>query len=255
MAAVIPPVINGSGRSEQEWSHSSRLQSLAETSVSRLLADAQRLVIVSPHPDDEVLGCGGLIASIGVQAGGSLPVLILSASDGEAAYVEDPAWPPEKLAPVRRQELRSALVALGAASAQVVSLDLGDGALGARGPALQEALMRHVRATDLVLVTYAGDGHPDHEACSRAASAAAELRGARLMQYPIWAWHWSDPNSAPFLDDAVKLPLSDAALEMKRNAIGQFRTQTGHSDPAPAQPILPQWALARFFRTFEVFIP
>lgn len=255
MAPVVEAVISGCGRSEQEWSRSAPLQTLAQTSVDGLLADAQRLVVVSPHPDDEVLGCGGLIASLMQQRAGATPLLILSASDGEAAYADDPSWPPDRLAAARRQELIDALAALGAASARVVSLALGDGALSARREALQAALAQQLRASDLVLVTYAGDGHPDHQACAQAAVAAAALCGARLVQYPIWAWHWSDPDSAPFLRGALKLALSETARERKRHAIAQFRTQTGHSDPTPRAPILPPWALARFHRPFEVFLP
>jgi hypothetical protein len=43
----------------------------------------------------------------------------------------------------------------------------------------------------------AGDGHPDHESVGRAAPCHRTYRAA-LLEYPIWMWHWADPD-----DDAV----------------------------------------------------
>jgi len=40
----------------------------------------QKLLVVAPHPDDEVLGCGGLIKKI-KQAGGNVSVLYLTVGD------------------------------------------------------------------------------------------------------------------------------------------------------------------------------
>ena len=59
------------------------------------------LLIISPHPDNEVLAAGGLI-HMWKQAGRR--VTILSLTDGEAAY---PHW--RRLAQVRREELKEAL--------------------------------------------------------------------------------------------------------------------------------------------------
>src|SRR3990167_7683423 len=40
----------------------------------------QRLLVIAPHPDDEVIGCGGLIAKI-KEAGGKVYVLFLTVGD------------------------------------------------------------------------------------------------------------------------------------------------------------------------------
>ncbi|MFQ3611471.1 MAG: PIG-L family deacetylase, partial [Fimbriimonadales bacterium] len=41
----------------------------------------QRLLIIAPHPDDEVLGCGGLIAEA-VRQGSAVRVVAITAGDG-----------------------------------------------------------------------------------------------------------------------------------------------------------------------------
>jgi hypothetical protein len=63
------------------------------------------IVVVSPHPDDEVLGAGGLICSA-ARAGQNL--IVLSVTDGEAAY---PDW--KGLDRIRQREVSDALNVLG----------------------------------------------------------------------------------------------------------------------------------------------
>src|SRR6201996_5368876 len=53
-------------------------------------------IVVAPHPDDETLGAGGMIAA---QCEAGVPVFIIAVSDGEAAYQNFP-----DLAALRRAE-------------------------------------------------------------------------------------------------------------------------------------------------------
>lgn len=251
MAALKGQRIQGQGNSEDDWAASQALQALPQTTLEGLMGHCTRLVVVAPHPDDEVLGCGGLMASA-IDAGYGLDVVSLT--DGEAAYPGDPGWPAARLGPARRVELRHAVLALGGDPERIAHAGLGDGQLGAR---LAEALaaLDRLSRQDAVLVTWACDGHPDHEAAAEAARMACARSGARLVQYPVWAWHWADPRAAAFLrPGAVRLPLSQATLARKRAAIAAFRTQTGQASPAPAAPILPARVLSRFLRPYEVYL-
>ncbi|MFW9439431.1 PIG-L deacetylase family protein [Xanthomonas euvesicatoria] len=252
MAAVRGEQIAGQGVSEQRWRASRQLNALLTSSLDQLLGTATRVVVVSPHPDDEVLGCGGLLA-MAIASGRQ--VLIISVTDGEAAYPQDDAWPPARLAAARREELRDALACLGIDPSSIVRLDAGDGQVRAGIDALGARLAELLQPRDVVLVTYARDGHPDHEACADAASAAVARCGARLIQFPIWAWHWDDPDHSQMLASATRLVLSADAHAAKLQAMSAFKTQTGHVTPALRNPILPDWALARFRRDFEVYLP
>jgi len=251
MDAVRGERIAGQGNSESVWQGASALKSLPESSLAHLLGGACRLVIVAPHPDDEILGCGGLIATA-VAAG--YDVLLIALTDGEAAYPEDRHWHPRALAPVRRAELVAAGRELGVQAGQVIHLGFPDGQLRTHCHEAANAVAAYLQSTDAVFVTWRNDGHPDHEAAADAVALAAEDTGAMRIEYPIWAWHWADPIDAPFLGSrSVRLPLSAESAAAKRRALDCFRTQTGQCEPAPAQPVLPAHVLARFKRDFEVY--
>ncbi len=46
-----------------------------------------------------------------------------------------------------------------------------------------------------------GDGHRDHRIAGEVAAEVADRLGLRLLEYPVWLWHWADPG-----DDAVPWP-------------------------------------------------
>ncbi|XHH28232.1 PIG-L deacetylase family protein [Xanthomonas euroxanthea] len=244
--------IEGAGTPEAAWRAAPCLSALPRVTLPQLLQGSQRLVVVAPHPDDEVLGCGGLIAA--ARAAG-MPVLIIALTDGEQAYPDEPGWRPQVLGPARRLELDAAAQQLGVLPSALIHLALGDGALAACEARMAEAIGSLITAQDTVLVTWERDGHPDHEAASRATRAACKAQSARRLQYPVWAWHWSRPEDAVFGDGtAVRLDLAPAVLRAKQDAIACFATQLGHCTPAVADPILPPSVLERFARPFEVFI-
>jgi len=152
------------------------------------------VLVVSPHPDDETLAVGGLLHDL-VAAGWR--VRLASVTDGEAAY---PAV--SGLGALRRRELASALDRLGIADATVIHrLELPDGRVAQCQAALEERLTPLVAGMSWVLAPWGDDGHPDHEACGRAAAAVVARGGGGQMRFPairffpIWAWQWAAPAS------------------------------------------------------------
>ncbi len=205
-----------------------------------------RVVCVAPHPDDEVLAVGGLLALLA--AAGSR-VEVLAVTDGEASNPGGslaPAW----LAQLRVRETERALDALGV-SAPVRRLGLPDGGADALVAPVLAALRRLSPATWL-LAPWAMDGHPDHEAVGRASAQAAVQTAARLLAYPVWAWHWAQPVDLPWSQASLAV-LPGPVLRRKQEAIGQFRTQIRPIGPRPEDaPVLPAHVLARFARPYEV---
>jgi len=214
------------------------------------------LLVLVAHPDDETLGAGGLIATAAA-AGAVVHVLI--ASDGEASHPQSATHTGAQLAAIRRTEAEAALRRL-APSAVATFLALPDGRLAEQEGALADAVRDHLLGPCLLVSTWAGDGHPDHAACARAAAAACAGRSDVVRwQFPIWAWHWADPAAAPgraFAEQrCVRLDLDPAARAAKTRAIACYPSQHEPLSDLPGdEAILPPDVLAHFRHDNEVFI-
>jgi LmbE family N-acetylglucosaminyl deacetylase len=103
--------------------------------VGSLLGHETRLMVFSPHPDDEVLGAGGLIQRV-LSMGGKVKVVFLTNGDGfpEGVEKEDHITHPKaedyrKYGEERKQEALEALAVLGLTAQDVVFLGFPDGGL------------------------------------------------------------------------------------------------------------------------------
>ncbi|WP_422506255.1 PIG-L deacetylase family protein [Stenotrophomonas sp. GZD-301] len=244
--------ISGPGNREADWDRSGWLRALPAREASAVLTGIRRLVVVSPHPDDEVLGCAGLMQAA---LGHDIDVHVVSVTDGEACYPDQPLWPAARLRDARRRELADAMRLLGMDATHVTTLGLPDGAVATHEADLAAELAAHLVTGDLLVAPWIHDAHPDHDATGRAALAAAASRGVAVLQYPVWAWHWLDPDAmtAPW-PAAARIPLCAASLCRKQRALDAFATQTGAVDGLACAPILPDHVTARFRRPFEVLI-
>ena len=243
-------LIRGRGTGEAAWQAWPGWQRMPRATLEDLVPEGHRLVVVAPHPDDEVLGAGGVLAAA-AEAG--YPILVVAVSDGGASHPGSTRWPPELLVPQRIAERQNAMRTLGIDSSQVLALHLPDGDLGTHMHQLTSQLTDILSATDVVISPWQWDGHPDHEAVAAATMTASDASGSTPLQVPIWGWHWVDPKASAFPEDrAVRFDLSAAALARKRSAVRCFVSQlTG--DPSTGEgPILPEWVLKRLLRNCEV---
>ncbi|WP_405161390.1 PIG-L family deacetylase [Nocardia sp. NBC_01499] len=214
----------------------------------------RHLIVVAPHPDDEVLGVGGLIA---LARSRDLPVTVVTVTDGEASHPGSPTCSPSELADLRVAESRRAAAELGAEPP--IRLGIGDGRIAADEAAvtgaLSEVLAECGHAGAWCATTWRRDGHPDHEAVGRAAAAACAGTATRLLEFPVWMWHWATPEHPVVpASRARTLTLPGTAVDAKLRAISQFRSQILPMSADPAdQPILPPHVLDRFTGNTETF--
>jgi len=241
----IEPLLGTPEADWERWSASARA-GWPELDLDALLG--QPIVVLAAHPDDEVLGAGGLVSLL-ASAGAHLR--FVWATDGEASHPGSSAAGVRGLAGTRRAESAAALDRLGAAAASRVRLELPDGGLAQR----EDDLVRRLRCVtgpdDLVITPWRGDAHPDHDACGRAAAAVT----SRLMEYPVWAWHWARPDDdrVPW-DRAVRVDLPAGVRARKAAAVSCFASQVRSLGPEPTDgPVLPPGVLAHFARDYEVF--
>ncbi len=214
------------------------------------------LLVLAPHPDDETLGCGGLIAEACAR-GEDVRVVILT--DGAGSHPASKAFPPARLAALRQAEARAAAAALGLSEDRITFLDLRDGAAPREGPSF-DALAARVAAlmtrfgVGTICATWGHDPHPDHLAAHLIAAAAARRAAARHLAYPIWGW--ALPAATRLPDPALRGARLDISrnLPAKRRAIAAHGSQIGGAitdDPASR---VPEKLLANFREPFEVFL-
>ena len=86
-------------------------------------AQHRKILVVAPHPDDETLGCGGLL-SLSAQTGSTAYIVFVT--DGAASHRGSRAWPPARLVAQREREACRALACLGLGHAPRLFLRLPD---------------------------------------------------------------------------------------------------------------------------------
>ncbi|NGZ84535.1 PIG-L family deacetylase [Duganella sp. SAP-35] len=245
--------IEGHGTPDAAWQAWGGLADLPPVSAATLVPPGGRAIIIAPHPDDEVLACGGLMQLLHAQ--GTRTVL-LAVTDGDGSHPGSALLPPAALARLRPQETLAALRVLGldTATPQVVRARIADGRVSAEIEQLQTLLQQLLRPGDTVFVTWRQDGHPDHEACGLAAALAARLCRATLVEMPVWSWHWAAPGDARMpWRRARRLELSPEVMQRKRQAVACFLTQL-QDDPSTGKPaILPPHVLARLLHPYEIY--
>lgn len=215
-------------------------------------SDGDRVVVLAAHPDDETLGAGGLIAACAAR---QIQIDVVIASDGSASHPLSPTTQPDQLARIRRGEVRAA-VQLLAPDARIHFLGLSDGQLMAQRPLLSELIQQFIPGASHLVSPWDGDQHPDHEACALVAAQIAQKFAAQHWQYPIWAWHWADPDSQDIPRAQLhQLALSETELALKRRALDCHTSQHSPLSAAPGdEAILSAAMLAHFDRPFEAFI-
>ena len=230
-----------------------RVRQLPQRGLPEVLAGAPALV-VAPHPDDESLGCGGLIAEA-VATG--CPVHVLVVTDGAGSHPG--VFPPDELRRLRQRETVAAVAVLGLRAEHVTFWTVPDGHAPRHGRAARRlasslaGLVRELGART-ILTAWDFDSHPDHVAAYTYARLAAGRGGVAVFAYPVWAWTLRPRLAVPNRPLAgFNLPVW-AHLDAKRAAVMCHGSQTGAATPAGAGFALTDGQLAAMIKGNEPFI-
>jgi LmbE family N-acetylglucosaminyl deacetylase len=191
---------------------------------------ATSLVVIAPHPDDDVLGCGALIARVAPR----LPVRVVYVTDGTASHDGSPTYPPERLRGVREREARRALCQLGVATPPIF-LRWPDGTVPLAGDPAAKPLLAALRAAILpeedvaVAMPWRRDPHCDHRGATSLVEAVLRDRPrAARFEYAVWLGVIGDASDAPGPGEGTVIELESRPwLRAKRAALREHRSQLG----------------------------
>ena len=216
-------------------------------------------LVLAPHPDDESLGCGGLIALLREKG---KEVFVLFITDGSLSHPNSVKYPAAKLAAVRREEAIEALRVLNVPESNVFFLNKKDGFLPAEGePGFeQNSTQLHVITAllrpDFILVPYSKDPHRDHRATAQMLKHVAQKNhlSFRVLQYVIWLHERGEESDLPN-ENALRFADVTRYLPQKEKAIRQHLSQTTRLiDDDPQGFILSPEVLSHFITAKEYYI-
>jgi LmbE family N-acetylglucosaminyl deacetylase len=201
------------------------------------LLGAATCLVLAPHPDDESLGCGGLIAAC---CADGRPPLVVILTDGSMSHPTSRQYPPANLVGLRESEAARAVDILGLPAGRLIFLREQDARAPHQGPAFDSLVHRLVELVQAfrccaVLMPWRHDPHPDHRAAAMIGGETARITGIRRLEYPIWGW--TLPDDAPVENATTPGWRLDVAahLPAKRRAIAAHASQYGGlitDDPA-----------------------
>lgn len=183
------------------------------------LPAARKVLVLAPHPDDEIFGCGGAIALYAQQA---VPVHVHILTDG-GGYA--PQSQRAAISATRHAESRQALAGLGA------GIDCEFGPYQDRGLLTESGLIAHMLALleqhqpQVVIAPSPWEIHPDHQACARAAAAAVTLWRRRVQaDVGLMLYEIGSPLRANLLLDITSV------WDVKEQAMQSFASQLEQQD-------------------------
>ncbi|MCZ6597172.1 MAG: PIG-L family deacetylase [Planctomycetota bacterium] len=178
-----------------------------------------RVLVIVPHSDDDVIGCGGTVC-LHVEQGD--PVRIVVVFDGEAGD-PDRHHDPEDLKRVRQAEARAGGAHLGVEDYEFWGFSEGH----EPGPGELVAAARRVSAAvdevrpDIVYAPWIGEHHVDHHVVARAVRMGLALAGFGGAAWGFEVW---TPLVAELIVDVTPV------YEKKVAALKEHRSQLAYTD-------------------------
>ena len=246
-------VIEGDGTSQEAWQNWVGLQDLTQLEITKSFTPYQRVCIFAPHPDDEVLGCGGLLQQMAAHGN---PIVLIHVTNGTQSHPNSQIYSQESLDTIRPQESVKALEVLGVANqVTTMALNLADGNVFAQQDQFHQELSAIIQPEDILITTFINDGHPDHEATGQVVASFAKQQHLACYQVLIWAWHWAKPGDSRIpWHCAMRINLTTEQLQRKLQAITCFKSQITADDSTGSPPILSAKAIARISQPWEVYL-
>lgn len=213
------------------------------------------VLVLTPHPDDETLGCGGAIAAASANG---VEIVVACLTDGTRSHPNSIAYPRHKLAALRQEELRNAVNILTAGHGKTIALGIPDQAVTPDSLAENrtiEALRNIISSYDIgtVWTTWKNDPHVDHRGAAEIAFGLCQQNDrVSLWQFPIWS-RFTSADLGP--GETLYTYETGPYWDLKRRAIAAHTSQMSPLiDDDPGGFMLDLAAQNHFLNFPELFI-
>lgn len=218
-------------------------------------------LIVSPHPDDEVIGCGGLISRL-VEEGNSPYIVFMTG--GGASHKTCCNLSEEEIIKNRRILTRESLGILGVKEDHIYELNFPDGKIPYPNDEGQvtnddpnifklKSLLSTFQSplSNLnIFVPHWGEGWPDHINTAKIIKAITP-QNAQIWEYCVWMWYYNIWRGLDW-ENAFRLKLDKDEREKKLKAIAVY-TDTLASCGKPWSGVLPEIFKSAHKKGFELY--
>ncbi len=187
-----------------------------------------KVLIVAPHPDDEVIGCGGLIARL--VAEGRTPHIIVM-TGGEGSHRGCCSIAADEIKTARRELTDKALRLLSVDREFIHYLDFPDGGIPS-GMENGEWRMENLRKLeellaeinpDTIFVPHWCEGWPDHVNTRNLIlnSQFSIINSPQVWEYCVWMWYYNVWRGLEW-KNAYKLKMTPREHQLKLEAMDAY---------------------------------
>lgn len=185
-----------------------------------LLSLGDKIVIIAPHPDDEVIGCAGLIQAL-VERGTPPHVIIMTGGEGSHRGCCEVSE--ERIIAERRQLALKVAGFLGIPISHVHFFDYPDEHVSidhSETEKLRELFAEIQPKT--FFVPHWGEGMPDHLQTAEIIKDLMKDKKVSIYEYCVWMWYYNVWN----LDykNAYIVKMDRTMHERKLHAVEQYMT-------------------------------
>jgi len=216
------------------------------------------IIIFAPHPDDEVLGCGGTIARK-IKEGDDVVVIFMT--DGSNSHLHEfgiaskPS--PQELRIIRKEEAIKANGILGVKAKNLVFFGIEDRTLNSNKNSARKKVMRIMKKISPIEVYFPSekDLHIDHKTTNEIINNLLNTHfpDIKKFQYTIWSnEEWNELERVKKHDTICIVDISEF-LDLKKKAIEEYVSQITIFSNKQKRPILDANFVDRFRKKTEAF--
>jgi LmbE family N-acetylglucosaminyl deacetylase len=196
----------------------------------KLPEKGQKVLVFSPHPDDETIACGGYIAQ-SEQRGAEVKIVLVT--DGNKHGLQN----------LRYSEFKTATSVLGVPVNNLIFLNYPDGKLAQQSQTELEKIFQNQIDSyhpDIILYPHPSDTHKDHITIGKIVEKILEQSPNKKIAYKYLVHHHLYPRPEKYAPDLYTLPpisligfdggwerlmLSEETKNLKQEALAAYKSQ------------------------------